>query len=272
MRPKRDSTPKGGRSRGRNRPPKPTDDRAKRARLRALRTRAETSTTEGIVLATVRVLIPSDQWVGAFSRNHPDVRIEYLTFSELEPHVSVSDCWIGGRPAGVWAPEISRFSDVVRIESLAELGRGCLYRITYRNPPIVYFYRRLGIPIHYPFWIQNGVVRWEIVTRYPEFRKILEFGRRVDPQLRVVSMHRGPLRSHLPSLSEAQQRILSTAMAAGYFEVPRKVSLTELAQRLRRSRSALSEIIASIEEKLLESSVNLPAFRTAGLDDSRPPA
>ena len=49
-------------------------------------------------------------------------------------------------------------------------------------------------------------------------------------------------------------------MAAGYFAVPRGITLTDLARRLDRSKSAVSEAIAIIERKLLESAMRSSAL------------
>ncbi|HTT26302.1 MAG TPA: helix-turn-helix domain-containing protein, partial [Thermoplasmata archaeon] len=168
------------------------------------------------------------------------------------PGLSVSDYWISGSPPGVWAREILTFPDVAQVDSLAEVGDGSLYRITYRNPPIVALYRRLRLPMQFPLRIQAGYLRWEIVARYAEFQEILRHARSVDPQVALVSIRRRPLRSHLPMLTDAQQELLRQAMAAGYFAVPRGITLTELARKLDRSKSGISESIALIEKKLVE--------------------
>ncbi len=254
---------RGTRGSARRKPRAPVgEDRSKRTRLLTLRRRTGRAEPGSIVVATLKYRLPDRVWVGRFSRAHPSALVEFLAYSPLSRDLSVADCWITGRPAGVWASEISRYPDVRRVESIAEIGRGCLYRVTFRNPPVVYLYRRLRLPLPLPVWMQDGMGRWEIVARAREYRKLIKhFRRTVDPHLRIVPMHRGPLRSHLPELSESQTRVLSVAMAAGYYAVPRKVSLRELARRLRRSRSALSEALASVEEKLLESTVSSPSSR-----------
>ncbi len=236
------------------------DRAATQARLRALQQRTSTE-AETVVLASARIRVPDTVWVGPFTRRHPDLRVEYLSFSELDADHSVSDLWISGPPAGAWSDEISRFPDILRVEALAEVGGGGLYRIAYRNPPVVYFYRQLGIPLPLPIWMQSGTAAWEVVARGAEFRRILDFGRSVDPNLRIISLRRGPLQSRIPALSPAQHRILDVAMSAGYFEVPRKIGLTDLARRIGRSRSAVSSAIAVIEEKLLDSAFSGTAFR-----------
>lgn len=233
-------------------------DGADRARLRELRA-SEEPQAERLFIATLRVRIPRTIWPGPFSAEHPGIRIEALNRSELSTQTSVSDYWISGTTPGGWAREIEQFEDVVRVESLAEVGDGCLYRITYRNPPIVGLYRRLRLPVQFPLRIQAGYLQWEVVARRAEFDEVMRYARGASLEMSVVSIRRRPLRSHLPILTETQQQLLSNALAAGYFAVPRGITLTELARRLGRSKSSVSESIAIIEKKLLETAMRSSA-------------
>jgi predicted DNA binding protein len=230
-----------------------TAPRSSRDRFAGLRSTSDPERLDRLFLASLRLRIPRNLWTSSFSLAHPDVRIEALNRTEVAKDLSVSDYWISGQPPGVWAREIQTYPDVTRVDSLAEVGEGCLYRITYRNPPVVYLYQRLGLPIQFPLRIQGGSLTWEVVARYSEFQTIMKHVRAVDPNVRVLSLRRRPLRSHLPLLSETQHRLLSQAMSAGYFAVPRGITLTELARKLNRSKSSISESIALIEKKLLES-------------------
>ncbi|MCI4366322.1 MAG: helix-turn-helix domain-containing protein [Thermoplasmata archaeon] len=222
------------------------------ARLRSLRAASDPVAAERLFLATLRVRIPRHIWTGPFSSAHPGIRLEALNRSGLTPGLSVSDYWISGSPPGVWAREILTFPDVAKVDSLAEVGEGSLYRITYRNPPIIAVYRRLQLPMQFPLRIQAGYLRWEIVARYVQFQEVMKHMRSVDPEFSIVSIRRRPLRSHLPMLTDAQQQLLQQAMAAGYFAVPRGITLTDLAKKLDRSKSGISESIALIEKKLVE--------------------
>ena len=228
-----------------------TDDLA---RLRALRS-GDAAAGERLFIATLRLRIPKDLWTGRFSSAHPSVRLEALNRTEVGPDISVSDYWIGGNPPSGWTTEVERYPDVRSAERLAEVGDGCLYRITYRNPPVVDLYRRLRIPVQFPLRIQGGFIQWEVVARRAEFEAVLRFARERTGDLSVVSVRRRPLRSHLPLLTDGQQELLTSAMAAGYFAVPRGITLTELARRLGRSKSSISESIAVIERKLLETAL-----------------
>jgi hypothetical protein len=223
-----------------------------KTRLEELRRTADDMATDRLFLATLRIRIPHKIWTGQFSTLHPTVRLEILNRMEAGGETSVSDYWISGAPPGVWAREIASYPDVNKVDSLAEVADGCLYRVTYKNPPVVALYQRLHLPIQFPLRLQGGYIRWEVVARRSEFDLILKHARLVDPEFSIVSIRRRPLRSHLPMLTDGQKQLLDQAMAAGYFAVPRGITLTALARKLNRSKSGVSESIALIEKKLFE--------------------
>jgi hypothetical protein len=225
-------------------------------RLARLRSSDEEESGSRILLATLKIRIPRNIWTGPFSSRHPAIRLEVLNRTDVSGDVSVSDYWISGGVPGEWALEIGSFSDVLRVDSLAMVGDGCLYRIKYRNPPVIGLYRRLRLPLQFPLRIQAGILTWEVVARYAEFRRVMEHARRADANVQVTSVRRRPLRSHLPQLTDSQHALLTEAMSAGYFAVPRRITLTELAKKLDRSKSSISEGIAVIEKKLVESALS----------------
>ena len=186
--------------------------------------------------------------------------MEVLNRTDLSKDSSVSDYWIAGQPPGLWADEISALRGVLHVESMAEVADGCIYRVTYRNPPVLYVYRRLGLPLQFPLKIYAGTLTWEVVGRRSDCEALIQFVKQRDPELQILSMRRRGLRTHLAILTSAQQQLLTAAMAAGYFAVPRGITLTALARHLGRSKSSVSEALAIVEKKLLES-----ALRPAGL-------
>jgi len=219
-----------------------------------------------LLLVSLRLRLPEQNWFGPFTRLHPHVLIETLSIGEVSSNTSVTDIWISGHPPGAWGKEIAAFRDVVSVDPLAEVGDGTLYRVTMENPPIIALYRRLQLPLPLPIRMQGGFVRWEVVAREREFNEVLEYARRFTLEPQVVSIRRRPLQDHLPLLSPPQQTLLNQAMDAGYFAVPRGITLTALARKLSRSKSGISESMALIEKKLLES-----ALEPRGLFSRSPP-
>jgi hypothetical protein len=227
-------------------------------RSRPARVRPPTETR--LLVATVRLRVPDRTWIGPFSRRHPPIAIELLGRSELSTTALVADVWISGGPAGVWAREIAEFDDVERAECLAEVGNGYLYRVHFRSPPIVALYRSLEVPLPFPIHVRAGYIWWEIVARPPAFDRILEFARGIDPNARTTWTRRPPLVDHLPRLTKTQRSLLHRAIEAGYFAVPRRITLTELARASNRSKSSISQALAQIEESLLQSTLRAGAL------------
>ncbi len=219
-----------------------------------------------LLLATLTGRIPDSIWTGPFSRRHPQLVIEVLGRGEAGRGAIVADHWISGLPPGIWAREIASYRDVFQVESLTGVGDGCLYRVRFRTPPVVDLYRRLELPLPFPIRIRAGTIQWEVVARRPGFEALLRLAREHDPTTRVAWTRTPTLRAHLPILSPRQEAVLRGAIEAGYFAVPRRVSLIELARRTGRSKAALSEALAQIERKLLESAVRGPLLsgRMAG--------
>lgn len=208
-----------------------------------------------LLLATITARVPDSTWTGPFSRCHPTLLIEILGRSETGHREIVADHWISGLPPGVWAREIASFRDVFKVVSLAGVGDGSLYRVRFRAPAVVDLYRRLGMRLPFPIQIRAGIVRWEVVARRTDFEAILRFAREVDAKARVAWTRTPHLRTHLPVLSPRQEALLHRAIESGYFAVPRRISLLELARKSSRSQAAASEALTLIEKKLLESAL-----------------
>ncbi len=60
------------------------------------------------------------------------------------------------------------------------------------------------------------------------------------------------------TLTGRQKEIIATAVAKGYFEFPRKISLTNLSILVGVKPSTLSEILRSAERRIMENAVGVP--------------
>jgi len=62
---------------------------------------------------------------------------------------------------------------------------------------------------------------------------------------------------HQVALTERQEQVLGTALVQGYFEFPRRISLTGLSELVGVRPSTLSEILRGAERRVLESTVRV---------------
>jgi len=89
---------------------------------------------------------------------------------------------------------------------------------------------------------------WEFRMRFPERRHLSAFYRvcveqGLEPELEEVHGSVGSVAEDDPVLTEEQREALLVALEGGYFDVPRGVTLVELARRLGISDTAASQRI-----------------------------
>ena len=94
-----------------------------------------------------------------------------------------------------------------------------------------------------------------IVRRTNDLRQILSKLSQNGVETRIEDV--SPL-DQKATLTGRQKEIIGTAVAQGYFEFPRKISLTNLSQLVGIKPSTLSEILRSAERRIMENAVGVP--------------
>ncbi len=200
----------------------------------------------------LRVTLPSTVWSRPFSVKHPNLRIELIDRMEVGSGLTLVEVQIHGERATDWGVEIRTLPNVEEVEVISTGGETGLYRIIYKGDPFIPTLRELKLLRRFPIHIQAGVATWVVVGPEPKVRRLLTHLHSNSIGVEVVSVGRGPP-SHGPfSLTSRQHQILRRAMLEGYFEVPRRVSLTELAPKIGIAASTLSVTLAVIEKKILK--------------------
>jgi hypothetical protein len=206
-----------------------------------------------ILAIGLRVTLPEAVWTRPFSVAHPDLHLELIDRLEVGRGLTLVEVQIRGGPAQDWADEIRALPNVADVEVISVEEESALYRVTYRGDPFIPLLRNLKLLRHFPIPIRSGVATWTVVGPQPKIHQLLnELGSRA-PGVQVVSVGRGPPSRGISSLTPRQNEVLRRALLEGYFDVPRRVSLTELAPRIGVAISTLSVTLAVIEKKILES-------------------
>jgi HTH DNA binding domain len=94
-----------------------------------------------------------------------------------------------------------------------------------------------------------------IARRASDFREVISRLSREGIESRIEDV--APL-ERKATLTARQKEIVATAVAEGYFEFPRKISLTELSGLVGVKPSTLSEILRSAERRIMENALGLP--------------
>jgi HTH DNA binding domain len=97
---------------------------------------------------------------------------------------------------------------------------------------------------------------WRFISRKTsDFRRILTRLQQEGIEARIEEV--APLERRA-MLTGRQKEIVSTAVAQGYFEFPRRTSLTNLSEMVGVKPSTLSEILRSAERRIMETALASP--------------
>jgi len=219
---------------------------------------------EGYSLYRVEAPLSKDGWGYHFTRAHPSMRVELLDRIEVGQNLLLAELRMMGPGAFEWPTESLHYPNVLHIETLPESGNSVVYRVTYQTPSIHTITRRHGVLTRYPIVVQNGISQFETFASNAQMRSYLkELKARVGPS-QVGIVHQGSVSAQTLGLTANQVAIFQAAVGAGFFHVPREITLTELAGRLGRSKSTISTALVKIRKRLAESAlqVDLEAFHT----------
>jgi hypothetical protein len=205
-----------------------------------------------ILSCRLRVNLPSSLWMQPFTVLHPDVRLEVFDRMELEGDLTMFEVHILSHEARGWSEEIRILPGVTDVELIDATDNVEVCRVVFRGKTFVPLLKKLRLFSHLPFPVLDGVARWTVVG--PQ-RKVCEFLKSLETEsagIRVDSITHGPLLRNPSLLTPRQQDVLRRAFTEGYFDVPRRISLTALAAKLGVAISTLSVTLAVIEKKILE--------------------
>jgi predicted DNA binding protein len=201
--------------------------------------------------------LPRTALGGALSRIHPELRIEVANRLELPAELLLLDVRVFGPAAGDHADEIRRFPGVIGVEVHAEGPETAMYRLVQRMPIVMQLIRHHRVLARYPMTIQDGWMRFETIAKASQVRQLLKDATRRMGAGHVEAVHHGPLLARNLGLTAPQEALFRAALSAGYFNSPRGISITDLAERLGRSKSSTSEMLSKIQRRLAESAVQL---------------
>lgn len=165
------------------------------------------------------------------------------SLTEIELHVPEE---------GPWSREVAALPQVDEVEELDRSAVRVHLRVTHRASAFIPIFRELRLMRRFPFTVQAGEATWVVVAPESKHRALLALLREQAPSAVIESVRHSEPEGPTGPLTPRQADLLRRAMAAGYFEVPRKITLTALAHNLGMAASSLSEGLAIVEKKLLE--------------------
>lgn len=215
--------------------------------------------------AKLSIRLPEGAWIARLSQAHPDARFRVLAALPVEGGGTGLVELTAADPEAV-AAEMEGFDGIESVDWLETTGETGLVQFHTAEPFLLLSAREAGLPLRPPVDISDGVASvWATGSpdRLSAFADQLEsFGMSFEVERVTPAVDTADL------LTERQREVVLEAVERGYYDTPRRCSLTDLADALGVAQSTCSETLHRAEGTIVRAFIEeLP-----GLDRSARPS
>jgi hypothetical protein len=183
-------------------------------------------------LARIKVKFPEQLWISDIFKRFKGIRMEIINFFPYDFERSIGNAIIEIMYFDIESiieairnhPSVFEFSEIEREENRVR------FNVKTKDPYLLYGVIKCGVLIDFPVNVRDGYAYWRLISS----RK------RIDDLLTLFEKDK---------LTLEESEVLDKAIDSGFFEVPRKISLEELAKELGKSKSGLSVMLRKIIKK-----------------------
>ncbi|WP_290810999.1 helix-turn-helix domain-containing protein [Halovivax sp.] len=199
--------------------------------------------------ATLAVTLPERVWISQVSRAHPEATFRVLAA-------------VPGRESGfalvrITGPHVESVVEAMaEHDQITELtpaqwteGEATVHFET-TAPLIMFSSRESGMPIELPVEITDGEATLEVTGSRERLSELAEQLQAFGLRYRVEHVRERLHESQV--LSERQREVVLAAVEQGYYDTPRRCTLTELAEHLDIAKSTCSETLHRAEEAIIK--------------------
>jgi predicted DNA binding protein len=204
-------------------------------------------------LARIKVKFPEKLWISHIFKEFPDVRMEiqYFLPYDLEKSIGNSIFEIMHYDTESIIKEIKEHPSVVEFSLLEQEENRIKINIKTKDPYLLYAVINCGVLIEFPVNVREGHAYWRLISSRSRIDDLLSLfdKKRINYELLRIGNAPYDLADEKYKLSLEESKTLDRAIEMGFFEVPRKISLEELAGQMGKSKSALSVMLRKIIKK-----------------------
>jgi predicted DNA binding protein len=193
--------------------------------------------------------IPKQMMLSVISQKYPDLVFNILSLLPLGQEIGSCSLQIKGKSMMHDREKVLEDMQKFNLKTiiLGNIPGYILLNLQIGDPWFLQTIIRLELMLHYPLQIRNGIISLQLIANRMKIDHLFsELDKnKIDYDLREITFYRP---AHL--LTPKQDNVLTDALKLGYYEIPRNISLSELAKKYKISPSALSGTFRRIEKKL----------------------
>ncbi|MFW9972101.1 MAG: helix-turn-helix domain-containing protein [Candidatus Odinarchaeota archaeon] len=204
-------------------------------------------------LARIKIKFPKQIWISEIFKNFPDIKMEISHFLpyDLEKSIGNSLIEILHYDIDSIIKEISNHPSVFELSVLEKEENKVKFNVKTKDPYLLYAIIKCGVLVDFPIRVKDGFAYWRLISSRERIDQLLTLFEQKNINFELLRIGVSPyvIEDDKNKLTYDESNILDNAIASGFFEVPRKISLEELANQLGKSKAALSVMLRKIIKK-----------------------
>lgn len=201
--------------------------------------------------AKITVTIPDRVWIGAFSSEHPDLIFRVIS-TQYGADTAIGLIEIRTENPVPVISGIDGQDDVVDLELLWTYDEEALLQVETADPQLLVPVWRAGVPLKTPFTISDGTASWEISTSRSKLSALGDQLDSIGMSYEIESIRNFHEDRADDLMTDRQLEVLLAAFDAGYYDTPRRATLTQVAESLDVTKATCSDVLHRAEEKIIE--------------------
>ena len=204
-------------------------------------------------LARIKIKFPDKLWISEIFKKFPNIKMEILYFLpyDLEKSIGNSIIEIMYHDVNSVINEIKNHGSIFEFSVVEQEEDRVKFNVKTHDPYLLYAVIKCGVLIDFPVRVKEGYAYWRLISTRDRIDELLTLfeKRGIDFELLRIGNSPYDVDENVSKLSYEEHQVLDKAISSGFFEVPRKISLEELANNLGKSKSALSVMLRKIIKK-----------------------
>jgi len=181
------------------------------------------------------------------TKNYSTVKMTAMT-TQRESDTCSTILQITGEPTEIRGllQELREHADIGDFQ-LKEISKEAKVRLVCLCTPIIDLIQKFAYIKPDSVEYKDGFECWEVMPFSKDSSKELIEELRNHHEFEII----GVGKAEITFLTKRQKEIVQTAFELGYYDFPRKITLTQLSEKLNMSPSALSEILRTAHKKIV---------------------
>ncbi len=204
-------------------------------------------------LAPIKIKFPDQIWISEIFKKFHDIRMEIINFLpyDLEKSIGNAVIEIMHYDLDSVIQVIKNHFSVFEFSVLEREENKVKFNVKTKDPYLLYGVIKCGVLVNFPVSVREGYAYWRLVSTRERIDELLTLFENKNINFELLRIGNSPygLDEDKSKLSLEESKVLDKAINLGFFEVPRSISLEELANKLGKSKSALSVMLRKIIKK-----------------------